>query len=370
MSTEREAGAGAAQDANAVTTFGITEPASNQRGVFGVPAIVVVNFGSHELIRQNLGDIPWVDDGFRVVVVDNFSTPVERHGVRELVASRGWDLVEVAGNCGFGAAVNLGIEAASTLGSTIFLLINPDARIDLAAAKGLSDESRHNPLALVTPKIIASDGSVFFDGALLDMDDGRVRGRKSVSRLTITQNYGSGIVNGRVHAVVPWLTGACVTLSRELYDRIGGMDDRFFLYWEDIDLSYRARQAGAELTIRRDLTVIHDEGGTQGERRGRAKSNLYYYYNCRNRLLFAALHLSRRQITKWVISSPSASWAILLQGGRLQLVQSPGPLLSAVSGTLVGLVIALRAVIGPRAPRNSALQDGAVRDHATIRNCS
>jgi GT2 family glycosyltransferase len=340
-------------------TQAITEPLVEARGPFDTPAVIVVNFGSSALLRQNLGSISWADSGVRVVVVDNYSTEAERQGIRKLSADMGWELVEAADNRGFGAAVNLGIETAISLGSTIFTLINPDAQIEVSVASALFEECKQNPMAMVAPKIIASDGSIFFDGAFLDMCDGRVRGFRSVEQPSITRENSTGVVNGRVHPIEPWLTGACVALSRELYDRIGGMDDRFFLYWEDIDLSYRARRAGAALIIRSDLTVIHDEGGTQGERRGRAKSNIYYYYNCRNRLLFAAAHLSRHQIARWAMVSVGVSWAILKQGGRRQLTQSPGPLLSAISGTLAGLGIAIRAVVTSRPSRDNAANEGA-----------
>ncbi len=72
-----------------------------------------------------------------------------------------------------------------------------------------------------------------------------------------------------------------------LYELVGGYDESYFLYWEDVDFSVRASHVGAHLQVLTDVTAIHDEGGTQETTKGRAKSLLYYRYNTRNRLLFA-----------------------------------------------------------------------------------
>ena len=88
---------------------------------------------------------------------------------------------------------------------------------------------------------------------------------------------------------------------------------------------------------------MHDEGGTQGERRGTAKSAIYYRYNCRNRLLFAAHNLPTRGQLRWLLRTPKASIEILLRGGRRQLVQSARPLLATLRGTLEGLGLLARA---------------------------
>jgi GT2 family glycosyltransferase len=152
-----------------------------------------------------------------------------------------------------------------------------------------------------------------------------------------------------------WLTGACLALTIDMFDEVGGFDESYFLYWEDVDFSYRAGLAGAELLVREDLTVVHDEGGTQGQRSGRAKSQTYYYYNCRNRLVFAAKHLGARSILRWALLTPQQSWAVLLRGGRRQLLDSPITAMAAVRGSLAGLMYVASVVlrVRPKPPRPS-----------------
>ena len=86
-----------------------------------------------------------------------------------------------------------------------------------------------------------------------------------------------------------WQTGACFLATIAMWDVVGGFDDDYFMYWEDIDLSWRWREAGGALLLRADATAVHDAGGTQS---GAGKSSLYVYFNCRNRLLFARKRLA------------------------------------------------------------------------------
>ena len=290
--------------------------------------IVVVNYGSHRLIGRNL-TLDQVAIPAQVVVVDNYSGIPERQAIEALCASRGWTLVRCDENVGFGAGVNRGVAAAQRLGCTAFLLLNPDASLDTSTATTLLAASAADPKALVAPRIVTSAGHEQAAGNQVSVLTGQIRRAPD----------GSG-TDGQVlddeGEWRSWLTGACLVVGNELWQAAGGMADDYFLYWEDIDFSMRCRAAGARLIVRRDLTVRHDEGGTQ-RRATRAKSNVYYCYNCRSRLLFARRHLGRAEQWRWVRATPRQSWRILLRGGRRQLLHSPGPLAATVLGSVSGL---------------------------------
>jgi GT2 family glycosyltransferase len=308
--------------------------AAADRGGPGGLGLVVVNYGSSALLRRNLAAAAALGPHVRVVVVDNHSTDAERAAVTALAAERGWDLVALPDNRGFGAASNAGFARARELGCATFCCLNPDASATPEVLEELRRASLADPLAVLAPRIVDSSGTTVFAGSTLGLRDGRTGARHSPTRSR--------------GPVEDWLTGACLVVSAEMADRLGGYDEGYFLYWEDVDLSHRALAAGGSLVVRSDLVAVHDEGGTQGEREGDAKSDLYYRYNCRNRLVFAARNLSRRQLLGWLLRTPRVSWEILLRGGRRQLVHSPRPLLAAVRGSLEGTGIALVALLrGP-----------------------
>ncbi len=288
--------------------------------------IVVVNYGSSDLLAENLVGLGDESDAARIVVVDNFSSPDERESLDALAALHGWTVVPLRRNVGFGAAMNAGVARAMELGAERFLLINPDARIEEPVIIELARDSAENPTSIVCPRIVHPDGSTWFSGGTVLVE----RGRTSTAAGSDSSAPGG------------WLTGACMMISADLWRTLGGFDNQYFLYWEDVDLSWRCTDAGGRLKVRDDLTVVHSVGGSQ---EGSGKSPVYVYFNCRNRLIFAAKHLTRRQVFAWLASSPTYAWAVMSRSGRRAVARKPVAMLSAaVRGTWAGCLGALRVL--------------------------
>jgi GT2 family glycosyltransferase len=280
------------------------------RGV--TAALIVVSYGSSALLEENLAAAS-IPPGVRVVVVDCFSSPSERARVAALCSAHGWLPVLLDDNVGFGGGVNAGAAVVLGEGVDVIATLNPDATIDPVSLALLITAAANDHLSLVSPRIVAGDGSVWFEGADLYLDDGSTA---SVRR----RNERAGRPRRE------WATGACFAISSELWRRVGGFDDGYFLYWEDIDLSHRILDAGGRLVLLDAATAVHDEGQTSGrESTDRAKSATYYYFNIRNRLMYAAKHLDSEAVSNWLRSSRAVSYRILLQGGRKQLLVSSAP---------------------------------------------
>jgi GT2 family glycosyltransferase/glycosyltransferase involved in cell wall biosynthesis len=298
-------------------------------------AVVVVNYGSHRLLAEGLAGL--ADQS--IVIVDNFSTAEERAAITRLAGERGWDLVALPDNRGFGHGVNAGVRRAIELGAATVILLNPDAVLTPEVADALHRHCAEHPADLVTPRIVDTAGAPYFSGAFVELRTGAISGWR--------REPGDGpVVLPSPAGRQPWLTAACLALSTDLWQRAGGMAEDYFLYWEDVDFSVRCVRTGARLVVRDDLVAVHDEGGTHptvaGDGpRGPAKSDLYYRYNCRNRLLFAARLLPRARL-RWALASPRQSWQIYLRGGRRQLLAGPSGLFAAIRGTLSGLGLLVR----------------------------
>lgn len=296
-------------------------------------AVVVVNYGSSDLLAEHLTKLTRNAPGLVTVVVDNLTTTEERARLQMLATAEGWYLVEPPANIGFGAGVNAGIELAVDSGATRFVILNPDAELLPDAAAALFAACAAEPSTLVAPRILRPDGSLWFGGSDLYLDDGRIRSRRR--RLTEVP----------ASRIEPWLTGACLAIELSLWREIGGFSDEYFLYWEDVDLSHKVVAAGGSLLVLDDVTAVHAEGGTQAAGQteaGQAKSDVYYYYNIRNRLVFAALHLTEQDEAAWQRSTLAVSREILLQGGRRQFLTKPATLWTAVRAMRDGRRLAAR----------------------------
>ena len=302
-------------------------------------AVVVVNYGSHELLDANLAPLGAFRAVSTVIVVDNFTTDVERRSVTESAARQGWTLVTPGSNLGFGEGMNLGVRTAIEAGADTLLLLNPDATIGEASVEVLLRRVGEDPMVLTAPVVTRPDGSVWSAGVDVDLRTGQMRAwsrRPAGAR------------------VIPWLTGACLMLSTTLWQRVDGFAPGYFLYWEDVDLSVRVVEAGGTIAIDSDSVAVHSQGGTQDPGHARGRSATYYYYNTRNRLLFAARHLAPADRRRWALTSVPAAWEILVRGGRRQLLRPVAPIRAVVTGTIAGLALmrtetrALRSKPAPR----------------------
>lgn len=293
--------------------------------VHGRLAVVVVNYASARLLERNLAVVERearaIDEDALVIVVDNWAGAGEREAAATVARAHGWTLIASETNTGFGGGVNIGVAGALAEGATDVLVINPDAHIDRTSLSRLAEITAGSRTTLASPVITDSDGRTWFAGIDLLLDDGTMRARRK-RRAEDTRPY------------EPWLSGACLWITREVWELAGGFDDEYFLYWEDVDFSRRVVSAGGALALVEDARAVHDEGGTQraDPELSRAKSEGYYYYNIRNRMLFAVRHLDDEAVRRWRRSIPRTAREVILRGGRRQLLHSAAPLRAYLRG--------------------------------------
>lgn len=286
-------------------------------------ALIVVNYGSAHLLAKNLAGLELAGLGGRIVVVDNYSSGPEREAVQKLATSGDWTLLALEGNLGFGAGVNAGARAAFADGAVAMAVLNPDAHIETTDLMHLVSAVLADSMLMVSPVMKTSGGSIWFDGMELYTDTGTVASRRR------------RVPPAGPHE--PWLSGACFAVSRALWEHVGGFDEDYFLYWEDVDLCRRVADSGARLAVLDHVAAVHDAGGTQVRIGGAGtKSETFYYYNIRNRLLYAAKHMHGKQLRRWILATPRVSCEILLAGGRRVLLSSTVPLRAYVRGIVDG----------------------------------
>lgn len=250
-------------------------------------AAILVNFNAGNELRLALQSIADEFHGraWEAVVVDNASSDGSAD-IAEGFAPQ-VRLLRNAQNLGFGRGVNQGI-AAST--APVVLIMNPDCRLFAGAIGELEAVvTEYLHCAIVGPRILSPDGSV--QGSARGDPDmmtglfGRASAlRRLLPRLPVSKRNVVDASIATVHgsAVVDWVSGACMLAKRDALARVGGFDERYFLYWEDADLCRRLRHAGYHIRYVPVATAVHRVGHSSRTARGMATrafhQSAYLYY--------------------------------------------------------------------------------------------
>lgn len=178
-------------------------------------AVVVIDYKAPDMTRRCIRSLP---EGVSVILIDNSET-----------------------NRGFAAGCNAGIKQALDAGAGYVWLLNNDAIVQ--------PDTLDKLLAKVAPRVGAV-GSIMLnsDGSVQVWGGGHVR-------------IGRSIV-AKAPARITWLSACSLLLTREALERTNGFDEGFFMYWEDVDLSFRIRDAGLDLVVAEDAFVTHLGGAT------------------------------------------------------------------------------------------------------------
>jgi len=229
----------------------------------------------------------------QVVVVDNSTTPSARASARSLAAGAGAALVEPGSNVGFAAGCNRGVEALEDC--TSYFFVNQDAEVGAGDLELLTDSLAADPgVGAVSPLIITADRRIWFAGG------GFV---PALARLTLPA-FGepSDLIrssdDSRIGVDTDWLNGCALLIRAEAWHQVDGFDERYFLYWEDVDLSLRLLDASWSLAIEPEAEVVHhrDPGGDGL----RTLTPLAIEHAIASRLLFVRHRLGRRyRLTAW-----------------------------------------------------------------------
>ena len=226
-------------------------------------SIVTVNYRSWPYTLRCLDSLLKTGyEDFEVVVVNNDQeTPPEMpHRTR---------LIRNPENVGFARACNQGV-AASTGEYVIFL--NPDTLVEEGFFEGLEGFFDGNPEAGVAgPKIVDGEGHLQLTARKdLNFVSGLLGRTSLLTRLfpkspLVRRHFpAAGKLTGPT--AVDWVSGACMVVPRRTLEEIGPLDERFFMYFEDADLSRRARDAGWLVYFLPQVEILHHSGASSGNR--------------------------------------------------------------------------------------------------------
>lgn len=249
--------------------------------------IVVVNWNAGFQLKQCIESVRAFHSGLvgRCIVVDNGSTD---GSADFLCGASDIDLVQTGRNLGFAAACNLGAAIGE---SPFILLLNPDAallRDSLIRPMRYLLDPVSEDIGIVGVQLIGEDGIVQrscarFPGAANFI-------AKSCGITTVFKSLEVGLLEWDHSETrdVPHVIGAFFLVRRVLFDRLEGLDERFFVYLEDLDFSYRASLLGYRSKYLADTQAYHKGSGVSEQVKAKR-----LFYSLRSRIQYSFKHFSK-----------------------------------------------------------------------------
>jgi N-acetylglucosaminyl-diphospho-decaprenol L-rhamnosyltransferase len=229
-------------------------------------AVCIVNHNTRELLRACVDSVQR-EAPSELVVVDNASFD----GSTEMVEAEFpvVSLIRNGTNLGYGAAAN---QAIADCTAEYVLLLNSDTILQPSALRDLSIYLHQNPqAAIVGPRIVNLDGtlqrSCFPFPTPLDISLDVSNLSQLIRYIPVLREvYLRTWSHGRVRRV-PWVLGAALAIRRDAFEAVGGFDDSFFMYYEEVDLCYRLAETGWETHFAPVTDVVHVGGASTQQRR-------------------------------------------------------------------------------------------------------
>ena len=248
---------------------------------------IVLNWNQAEMTCDCLNSLARQDyANFRVVVVDNGSKDKSAAVLREHFP---WvTLLEIPENVGYDLGNNAGIEYAMEHGADYLLLLNNDTEVDTHMLSALIEAAESDPrIGIVGPKVYFFDqpNTIASAGGVIDWRRGEARQLQMGEKEAIQSPDGKEHCEGDP-GEVDYVISCGVCAKREVVEKIGGLDPRFFIMKDDVDWCVRAARQGYHTVYVPKARMWHKVSATMGS--GSPATN---YYMTRNGFLFFWKHL-------------------------------------------------------------------------------
>ncbi len=250
-------------------------------------AIVIVNWNGKNdtlAVLDSLKKMNARGNDIDVIVVDNGST---NDSVSVIQRAHPWvRIIETGKNLGFTGGNNVGIRAALEKRTQFIWLLNNDTIVEKNALC-LVDAFEDRGVGIVGSKIYFAPGHEFHKDRYKARDQGRViwyaGGLVDWENMYASHRGVDEVDKGQYdkESETAFITGCSMMIRREVFEKVGFLDDAYYLYFEDLDFCLRAKRAGYGLHYYPKSVIWHVNAGSSGG----AGNPLHEYYLTRNRLL-------------------------------------------------------------------------------------
>ena len=254
--------------------------------------ILILYYNGSRDLSECLPTLKWLKSkkySLHTVVIDNASNAQEKKKLQNLLRAHPYiKLIENNQNFGFAGGNNVGIKYAMKRKADFVILLNNDTKIESNfVERGLKINCGIlSPVVKFKefkdkPKFIYDMGGVvnWWTGRTAHINAYRDEYLKKVKDLPKEVDY---------------VAGCCMMIRKDVIEKIGLLEEEYFIYFEDVDYCITAKKAGFNVKVDPGATIYHKLGGSMDRWSGRA-----IYHNLLSNFIFINRHLGLRKITGW-----------------------------------------------------------------------
>jgi O-antigen biosynthesis protein len=274
-------------------------------------SIIIVHFKVPEFLIRALRSLRQAQmyDQSEVIVVDNASQDNSKQNITKEFPEIQW--IDMKSNIGFGKACNVGAKSAC---GTYVLFINPDTLVSQNTLSESVRLLRERPeIGLMGPETLNPDGSLqvscrrSFPTPLVAFY--RFAGlSKLFPRSKRFGQYNLSFLDPKQPSEVDAVSGAFMFMPRSLFKEIGGFDEAFFMYGEDLDICYRVKEKGYKVWYNPQTQIVHFKGKSSAKQSFHSRKAFYEAM-----LIFSRKyrHLNKSFLPGWLIAAAIVSKAMI-----------------------------------------------------------
>lgn len=223
-------------------------------------------------------------------------------------------------NIGFAEGNNKALHEAVRQKADFCVLLNSDTLVEKNFIENIEAAARNEILKIYSPKIFFASGNEYHKNKYKEEDLGNViwyaGGMIDWKNLIVSHRGVDEVDKGQFSEQLQteFATGCCMIIKREVLEKVGLFDKNYFVYYEDVDYSYRAQKAGFKIFFVPDIKLWHKNAASSGK----PGSLLHQYFQSRNRLYFGLkyaplktrLHLLKNSLSDAIGSNKTGKQAL------------------------------------------------------------
>ena len=221
-------------------------------------SVIIVNYRCWDKLAQCLDSLTAISQtsvSFEVIVVDNASEDGRLLKFRQLY--KHISFLSNQGNWGFSSGNNLGATAAR---GKYLLFLNPDTIVSEKVLTGMLDQAKvSNANSIISCRQIRHNGDEDKPFGVFPSPMALTGWTRALAKL---MHLNTNPIQNERFIYPDWVSGSVILISKASFNTIGAWDERFWLYYEDVDLCQRARAAGGEVLLLMSVALIHNHGGS------------------------------------------------------------------------------------------------------------